>query len=63
MRLLPPDPRRRRTVVALFATSFVVAMLLTAYFNTQVVSKEQYTLRAEAPLEQLAAGEGVSKPG
>ena len=47
MRLFQPDTRQRRTLCALFAISFVVATLLTAFFQTQVVSGSQYMVQAE----------------
>ncbi|MDP9348308.1 MAG: penicillin-binding protein 2, partial [Gemmatimonadota bacterium] len=47
MRLLPPDPRRRRTLGAVFTITFVTATLLTAFFQTQVVSGKQYAVRSE----------------
>jgi penicillin-binding protein 2 len=47
MRLFQPDTRQRRTMVALFSISFVVAILLTAFFQTQVVSGEEYMVAAE----------------
>jgi penicillin-binding protein 2 len=48
MRLFQPDSRQRRTMGALFAITFAVAVLLTAFFHTQVVSGEQYGLQSEA---------------
>ncbi|HET7322066.1 MAG TPA: penicillin-binding protein 2 [Longimicrobiaceae bacterium] len=42
------DPRERRTLTALFTISFFVALLMTAFFNTQVVSGAQYKARSEA---------------
>ncbi|MBW3627915.1 MAG: penicillin-binding protein 2 [Gemmatimonadetes bacterium] len=47
MRLFQPDTRQRRTMCALFAISFVVATLLTAFFQTQVVSGSQYMVMSE----------------
>lgn len=47
MRLFQPDTRQRRTMSALFAISFVVAVLLTAFFQTQVVSGAQYMVMSE----------------
>ncbi|HET7276176.1 MAG TPA: penicillin-binding protein 2 [Longimicrobiaceae bacterium] len=47
MRLFQPDTRQRRTVGALFVITFVVSVLLTAFFQTQVVSGEQYAIRSE----------------
>lgn len=47
MRLFQPDSRQRRTMGALFAITFVIAVLLTAFFHTQVVSGEQYGVQSE----------------
>ncbi|MQA92024.1 MAG: penicillin-binding protein 2 [Gemmatimonas sp.] len=47
MRLFQPDPRERRLMGALFAITFVVTILLTAFFQTQVVRGEQFALRSE----------------
>lgn len=47
MKLFQRDTRQRRSLGALFAVTFVVAMLLTAFFHTQVVAGEQYALRSE----------------
>jgi penicillin-binding protein 2 len=47
MRLFQPDSRQRRTMGALFAISFVIAVLLTAFYNTQIVSGASYALRSE----------------
>jgi penicillin-binding protein 2 len=47
MRLFQPDTRQRRTMGALFAITFVIAVLLTAFFHTQVVSGEQYGVQSE----------------
>src|SRR5690606_28254823 len=47
MRLFQPDPRERRLMGALFAITFVVATLLTAFFQTQVVRGEQFAVRSE----------------
>jgi penicillin-binding protein 2 len=47
MRLFQPDPRERRLMGALFAITFVVAVLLTAFFQTQVVRGEQFAMRSE----------------
>jgi penicillin-binding protein 2 len=46
MRLFQSDPRERRLMGALFAITFVVTVLLTAFFQTQVVRGEQYAVRA-----------------
>ncbi|HEX6924443.1 MAG TPA: penicillin-binding protein 2 [Longimicrobiaceae bacterium] len=47
MRLFQPDSRQRRTLGALFAISFVIAVLLTAFYNTQIVRGESYALASE----------------
>ncbi len=47
MRLFEPDPRERRLLGALFVITFVVTVLLTAFFQTQVVRGEQYSVRSE----------------
>lgn len=47
MRLFQPDSRQRRTMGALFAISFVIAVLLTAFYNTQIVSGASYALASE----------------
>src|SRR5690606_35584175 len=47
MRLFQPDPRERRLMGALFVITFVVSVLLTAFFQTQVVSGEQFSMRSE----------------
>ena len=47
MRLFQPDTRQRRTMGALFIITCVVSILLTAFFQTQVVMGEQYALRSE----------------
>ncbi|MEX2582129.1 MAG: penicillin-binding protein 2 [Gemmatimonadota bacterium] len=47
MRLFQPDPRERRLMGALFAITFVVTVLLTAFFQTQVVRGEQFAVRSE----------------
>lgn len=47
MRLFQPDSRQRRTMGALFAITFVIAVLLTAFFHTQVVTGEQYGVQSE----------------
>jgi penicillin-binding protein 2 len=47
MRLVQPDPRQRRTMGAMFSIAFATALLLTAFFQTQVVAGEQYALRSE----------------
>jgi penicillin-binding protein 2 len=47
MKLFQPDPRERRLMGALFAITFVVTVLLTAFFQTQVVRGEQFAVRSE----------------
>ena len=47
MRLFQPDSRQRRTMGALFAISFVLSVLLTAFYNTQIVSGADYRIAAE----------------
>jgi penicillin-binding protein 2 len=47
MRLYQPDTRKRRTLGAVFAITFMIAVLLTAFFQTQVLRGEQYALQSE----------------
>ncbi len=47
MKLFQPNTRERRTLGAVFSIAFVMAVLLTAFFHTQVVSGEQYAARSE----------------
>ncbi len=47
MKLFEPDRRQRRTLGAVFAITFAVSVLLTAFFQTQVLSGEQYAVRSE----------------
>src|SRR5690606_34372713 len=47
MRLFQPDNRQRRTLGALFGISLVIAVLLTAFYNTQVVRGEVYSTISE----------------
>jgi penicillin-binding protein 2 len=47
MQLFQPDSRERRTLGAVFAITFAIATLLTAFFQTQVVRGEQFALRSE----------------
>ncbi|HEX6039859.1 penicillin-binding protein 2 [Longimicrobium sp.] len=47
MKLFQADTRQRRTLGAMFAVSFIIATLLTAFFHTQVVAGEQYAKRSE----------------
>lgn len=46
MKLFLKDPRKRRTHVMVFAFTFVISVLLTAFFATQVVSGHTYEARA-----------------
>ena len=46
MKLFQKDPRRRRTHVMVFAITFVMSTLLTAFFATQVVSGHTYEAKA-----------------
>jgi penicillin-binding protein 2 len=48
MRLFQPDSRQRRTMGALFTITFSLAVLLTAFFHTQVVTGEQYSAQSES---------------
>jgi penicillin-binding protein 2 len=47
MKLFETDTRQRRTLGAMFAVTFIIATLLTAFFHTQVVAGEQYAQRSE----------------
>jgi penicillin-binding protein 2 len=47
MKLFQPETRERRTLGAVFAITFALAVLLTAFFQTQVVRGEQFMLRSE----------------
>lgn len=47
MKLFSTDTTSRRTLGAVFAIAFTIAILLTAFFQTQVVSGAQYALRSE----------------
>lgn len=47
MRLFQSDPRQRRLMGTLFAITFTVSVLLTAFFQTQVVRGEQFAVRSE----------------
>lgn len=47
MRLFQPDTRQRRMLGAVFAISFVMAVLLTAFFQAQVLSGASYATRSE----------------
>ncbi|HXU83550.1 MAG TPA: penicillin-binding protein 2, partial [Polyangia bacterium] len=46
MKLFLKDPRRRRTHVMVFAITFVISTLLTAFFATQVVAGHTYEAKA-----------------
>ena len=47
MKLMPTDMRQQRTLAAVFTVTFVISILLTAFFQTQVVSGEQFAKRSE----------------
>jgi len=47
MRLFQPETRDRRTLGAVFLITFAMAVLLTAFFQTQVLQGEQFMLRSE----------------
>ncbi len=47
MRLFQPDSRQQRTLGAVFAITFVMSVLLTAFFQTQVLAGKQFAIRAE----------------
>ncbi|HEU0299912.1 MAG TPA: penicillin-binding transpeptidase domain-containing protein, partial [Longimicrobium sp.] len=47
MKLFLPDTRQRRSLGAIFAVTFIIAVLLTAFFHTQVMAGEQYAQRSE----------------
>jgi len=47
MKLIQTDGRQRRTLSAVFTVTFVLSILLTAFFQTQVVSGKQFAIRAE----------------
>ncbi|MBB4639158.1 penicillin-binding protein 2 [Longimicrobium terrae] len=47
MRLFQGDTRQRRTLGALFAVTFIITTLLTAFFQTQVVAGASYAERSE----------------
>jgi penicillin-binding protein 2 len=47
MKLIPKDRRDHRSLAAVFAITFVISVLLTAFFQTQVVSGKQFAARAE----------------
>jgi penicillin-binding protein 2 len=47
MRLFQPDTRQRRSLGAVFAVTFIIAVLLTAFFHTQVMAGKAYAARSE----------------
>lgn len=47
MRLFQPETRQRRTLGAAFIIAFAISVLLVAFYSTQVLSGEQYTVRSE----------------
>jgi penicillin-binding protein 2 len=47
MKLFQPETRERRTLGAVFLITFAIAVLLTAFFQTQVLRGEQFMLRSE----------------
>jgi penicillin-binding protein 2 len=47
MRLFQPDTRQRRMLGAVFSVAFIIAVLLTAFFHTQVIAGEAYAIRSE----------------
>ncbi len=47
MKLAQPDTRKRRTLGAVFVIALVVTALLTAFFQTQVLSGRAYKTRSE----------------
>jgi penicillin-binding protein 2 len=47
MKLFQADSRQRRTLGALFAVTFIIATLLTAFFHTQVMAGASYAQRSE----------------
>jgi penicillin-binding protein 2 len=47
MKLFPTDPRKQRILGAVFVIALVVTTLLTAFFQTQVLSGRAYKTRAE----------------
>lgn len=47
MKLFQPDPRYRRSLGAVFMITLVISTLLTAFFQTQVVTGKQYAARSE----------------
>lgn len=47
MKLFPTDMRQQRLLAAIFTITFVISVLLTAFFQTQVVAGSQFAARAE----------------
>jgi penicillin-binding protein 2 len=47
MKLFQPDTRKRRMLGAVFAISFALSILVTAFFHTQVVTGKAYAMRSE----------------
>lgn len=47
MKLFQPHTRQRRTLGAVFAITFVIAVLSTAFYQTQVLSGSEYAMRSE----------------
>ena len=47
MKLFQPDIRERRMLGATFAIAFSISILVTAFFQTQVVSGKQFMVRSE----------------
>jgi penicillin-binding protein 2 len=47
MKLFQPDPRQRRTLGAVFMITLVISTLMTAFFQTQVLTGAQYAARSE----------------
>ncbi len=47
MKLFPTDPRKQRILGAVFVIALVVTTLLTAFFQTQVLSGRAYKTRAK----------------
>ncbi|HEX2207900.1 MAG TPA: penicillin-binding protein 2 [Longimicrobium sp.] len=47
MRLFQADTRQRRSLGAVFAITFIIVTLLTAFFHTQVMTGKAYAARSE----------------
>jgi penicillin-binding protein 2 len=47
MRLFQADTRQRRSLGAVFAVTFIIVTLLTAFFHTQVMTGKAYAARSE----------------